>query len=1004
MISPDNRFFPQQWGLKLIKVQQAWELLQKGNLTVMPALNGTATEKAFGSSDIVITIVDNGVETINNVSVHKSFAGTTTNNAKLINNIATVNNSEYNITDKLLGNHGMNTSGVSLAKAKVSGITAYDGSGIVGVAPNCRFYSLATNLPIYFMVGYLFELAGLDFILPTPDPGFNFTKNYLESLDFAYNSPSDTLNTTTTIKKNKNNNGVRLDLSLNSFLNNVYSDIFSLSLASPSATGSLNEDYSKAFFNEITFFGRKGRGCVFVIGAGNNGFDIEPSPNQFLNEMASSNKPIIVGAVSVDNSYNWIAGSPPANTKKSSYSNYGNRIDICAPGGGGATIGQEKNLIYTTAVKGGGNLLVDSPLKLTLKTKVNAVELTPPNPDFYDYVVLEFDNINGVFPGQGIVLGNFNNISSYELYSVDQIFPSLNRFDIRGMKKTIYAGLIDATTAGSKTVFEFVPLFTKISSARSNNIIKVESVNGAYPYTTDEIFIGSLGDSSSGHTRKIRTINSTTNEITLTSSIASNIGDYVVFPRKTASLSGTIPATGNVVNAIIVDNITGFFVGGLVDIHDSTGTISSSISAIDIATRQLTLQLGIPRPNNPATVLSAGFGDITSDFLGTSAATPFVSGVAALVLSANSNLSAAEVKHIIKQSAGPVDTTGVSPYAANTDGYYHSPYYGTGLLDAEAAVALALKWHTSPTVQKPTLVIADKLSGGLAGAIIPVPTGEAVDSPDIWVSTLANSNTTPLPPFNQIITSEIKYYINIRVRNTGNRQSFKECDVRVFVAFTDEENPKFPFPTSWYDQTDVKLLAVKEIPIIAAGGETIIQIEWKNIAAFWDANNPLPVGVVGGKRKRAYILAHIAPFDGLDTEVMRDNIRNNKQLTCKELIVTHNGVSDRTAYIPGNQLNITVGSQIVAKSFDLTMENVPSADLTALKIRATKKNRQNGALDSVLYKKTGNSWALESGAVDWITFQTPTETDAVHANYKNAVFPHTLNVNDAEEEIKLQIV
>ena len=179
-----------------------------------------------------------------------------------------------------------------------------------------------------------------------------------------------------------------------------------------------------------------------------------------------------------------------------------------------------------------------------------------------------------------------------------------------------------------------------------------------------------------------------------------------------------------------------------------------------------------------------------------------------------------------------------------------------------------------------------------------------------------------------------------------------------------------------------------------------MQIEWDKIATFWNANNLL----VNGLRKRAYILAHIAPFDGLDGEVMQDNIRNNKQLTCKEIIVTHNSDSDRTAYIPANNILMTLGSEIVEKSFTLSMENVLSSDLDILKIKATKKNRANGALEVVQFKKTGSNWALESGEPSWITFQTPTVLNANYANYKNAVFPHVLKINDVLEEIKLEIV
>ncbi len=73
--------------------------------------------------------------------------------------------------------------------------------------------------------------------------------------------------------------------------------------------------------------------------------------------------------------------------------------------------------------------------------------------------------------------------------------------------------------------------------------------------------------------------------------------------------------------------------------------------------------------------IAANKNDYVSDFGGTSAATAFVSGVAALVLSANQDLTNIEVANIIKNS-GTKDN-------------------GKSILDASAAVEMALSWNTS---------------------------------------------------------------------------------------------------------------------------------------------------------------------------------------------------------------------------------------------------------------------------------------------------------------------
>ena len=74
-------------------------------------------------------------------------------------------------------------------------------------------------------------------------------------------------------------------------------------------------------------------------------------------------------------------------------------------------------------------------------------------------------------------------------------------------------------------------------------------------------------------------------------------------------------------------------------------------------------------------------GDYTNDFGGTSAATPLASGVAALMLSRNPNLTGPQVRTILRQTCQKI---GDQPY---TDG--RNDQYGFGRIDAEAAVLAA---------------------------------------------------------------------------------------------------------------------------------------------------------------------------------------------------------------------------------------------------------------------------------------------------------------------------
>jgi subtilisin family serine protease len=73
----------------------------------------------------------------------------------------------------------------------------------------------------------------------------------------------------------------------------------------------------------------------------------------------------------------------------------------------------------------------------------------------------------------------------------------------------------------------------------------------------------------------------------------------------------------------------------------------------------------------------------TNDFGGTSAATPLVAGIAALILAVRPNLTRQEVKEILAQTAVKIGRG-----CKKTIG--HSPRFGFGRVDAAAAVAYAL--------------------------------------------------------------------------------------------------------------------------------------------------------------------------------------------------------------------------------------------------------------------------------------------------------------------------
>ena len=116
----------------------------------------------------------------------------------------------------------------------------------------------------------------------------------------------------------------------------------------------------------------------------------------------------------------------------------------------------------------------------------------------------------------------------------------------------------------------------------------------------------------------------------------------------------------------------------------------------------------------------------TIAFGGTSAATPIVSGVAALVRAANEDLTWRDVKLILANSARKNDPgnsgwlQGAFKYGSTSDRYSFNHEYGFGVVDAGAAVALAADWANLPPQMRESeavssdteLELPDLVSGG----------------------------------------------------------------------------------------------------------------------------------------------------------------------------------------------------------------------------------------------------------------------------------------------------
>lgn len=107
----------------------------------------------------------------------------------------------------------------------------------------------------------------------------------------------------------------------------------------------------------------------------------------------------------------------------------------------------------------------------------------------------------------------------------------------------------------------------------------------------------------------------------------------------------------------------------------------------------------------------------TSNFNGTSAAAPMVSGVVALMLEANPTLGWRDVKEVLMRSASWTDAANAG-WFTNGAGLRFNHAYGAGRVNAEAAVRMAQSWTNLPPEEWVGWPVVDRVP-------VPIPDGDA---------------------------------------------------------------------------------------------------------------------------------------------------------------------------------------------------------------------------------------------------------------------------------------
>ena len=141
------------------------------------------------------------------------------------------------------------------------------------------------------------------------------------------------------------------------------------------------------------------------------------------------------------------------------------------------------------------------------------------------------------------------------------------------------------------------------------------------------------------------------------------------------------------------------------------------------------------------------------DFSGTSASTPAVSGVAALLRGANPALTWRDLKLILAASARRNDAgnpgweEGAHKYGSNSaaDRYHFNHEYGFGVVDAGAALDLARGWTNAPPLRSSTV--------DSSGPSVRIPDAPAVGKPTTVTRTLALDTGIEFTEFVEVTVS-----------------------------------------------------------------------------------------------------------------------------------------------------------------------------------------------------------------------------------------------------------
>jgi hypothetical protein len=605
-VTPENPYFHQQWNLRAIRAPQAWGELKK-----------KSTDLIFGSSEIIIAVVDTGVQTAHNltdppvvagqvvVPTHTAFRGNVRGNPQRPKAAGFVRLSivDKDDNDEIVGAHGTEVAGVIVASAKFSAENYASDSAIVGVAPNCRFLGVSFAAGNSLVKDFVYWAAnmGLDYATPA-----NFSRSVTVPPTAA-------------------------------------ADIVNFSFRDPDSHSLF--PFNMAF--DCTVFGRRGRGITIIQGAGNDG----DKPLEGAIPDAYSDRITLVGATMVADDDKGTHDVFDTETY-APYSDFGPRLDICAPAGGQkGEVGADQQQTYTTVPRDCGTFDLNS---------TNVWELTIQKQTPTTYAILSVQkpvahSQIGIFPGQFIAIGD-PSADTYEMRRIVSATHGPSSVITIDRQFHNLTGMLNLSNVKATVAFQFTTL-----AAPSGSGLDVTSATGFRGGQAIYVF-------DAAHFAFATITSVSGNTFQLASSLAGPgfaAGAVVVASGQTFNITGVhVPPSGAPKSQSTAIDVAGdgFFVGQLVHVSSSdvnAMTQDGFTEITEVTTDPVTHAVSVSlfgdylylANHSNRKMETLGGGEYTSEFDGTSAAAPCVAGGAALVLSANTDLNWVEVRHLLRETA-----------------------------------------------------------------------------------------------------------------------------------------------------------------------------------------------------------------------------------------------------------------------------------------------------------------------------------------------------------------